>query len=72
MVSAPAATFTLPDTSVAVAELVTFTNQSGGQPPLRYTWDFGDGVTSDGGSLTVVRAEPNTLFHCPAFTWYVW
>lgn len=47
VVSAPAATFTLPDTSVAVAELVTFTNQSGGQPPLRYTWDFGDGVTSD-------------------------
>ena len=43
----PAAQFTADDSSVSVGETITFQNQSGGYPPLRYLWHFGDGTSSD-------------------------
>lgn len=42
----PAAQFTLDDMTPGVGQTVTFISQSGGQQPLQYAWDFGDGVTS--------------------------
>jgi PKD repeat protein len=42
----PAAQFVLDDTTPGVGQSVAFLNQSGGQPPLVYSWDFGDGVTA--------------------------
>lgn len=46
VVPEPAAHFTPEDMSVTINQPVVFLNQSGGQPPLRYAWDFGDGVVS--------------------------
>ncbi|MBE2198422.1 MAG: PKD domain-containing protein [Anaerolinea sp.] len=48
----PSAQFTADDWSVGIGQPITFLNQSGGQSPLRYTWDFGDGFTSDQPSPT--------------------
>lgn len=42
----PAAYFTLADPTPGVNQPVAFVNQSGGQGPLTYIWDFGDGTTS--------------------------
>lgn len=42
----PAAQFVVDDATPGVGQPVTFLNQSGGQPPLTYRWDFGDGATS--------------------------
>lgn len=42
----PAAQFTADDFNPGLGQTITFMNQSGGQPPLRYTWDFGDGTTA--------------------------
>jgi uncharacterized protein YkwD/PKD repeat protein len=42
----PAADFELERSGASVNEPFTFYNLSGGQPPLRYSWDFGDGRTS--------------------------
>ncbi len=39
----PAARFSAADWQVAVGQPVTFVNESGGQPPLAYQWQFGDG-----------------------------
>ena len=38
--------FTVSDDTVAAGEPVTFHNLSGGEAPLSYRWDFGDGQTS--------------------------
>ena len=38
--------FSIADDTVAAGEPVTFHNLSGGEAPLTYLWDFGDGQTS--------------------------
>lgn len=43
----PAAQFTANDYSITANQSISFINQSGGQPPLSYRWDFGDGSTSN-------------------------
>lgn len=48
----PVAQFALDDFTPGVTQTITFINQSGGQPPLNYSWDFGDGTTSDAASPT--------------------
>lgn len=42
----PSAEFALQDPSPSVSQTITFDNVSGGEPPLSFTWDFGDGTTS--------------------------
>lgn len=42
----PTAQFSVDDASPGVGQTVTFINESGGQQPLRFTWDFGDGATA--------------------------
>jgi PKD repeat protein len=42
----PAAQFTANDFSISANQPIAFINESGGQPPLTYQWDFGDGATS--------------------------
>lgn len=41
----PVASFRPDDDAPAIGQPVTFENTSGGQPPLRVFWDFGDGST---------------------------
>lgn len=43
----PAAQFRMEDNTASVGQSVTFHNESGGQPPLTYRWEFGDGAVSD-------------------------
>jgi PKD repeat protein len=43
----PAAQFTVDDDNPGMGQPITFINQSGGQPPLTYSWDLGDGTTAD-------------------------
>ena len=43
----PAAQFTANDFSISANQPIAFNNESGGQPPLSYQWDFGDGTTSN-------------------------
>lgn len=45
---APVAAFRPDDDTPAINQPVTFLSTSGGQPPLRVSWDFGDGTTSLG------------------------
>jgi uncharacterized protein YkwD/PKD repeat protein len=40
------AEFVPDDDKVGLAQIVTFENLSGGQGPIRYTWDFGDGASA--------------------------
>ncbi len=42
----PVAFFTVSDTTPTVGETIQFNSQGGGQPPLTYVWDFGDGSLS--------------------------
>lgn len=42
----PAAQFEASDFTPTTSQPVNFVNQSGGQPPLTYAWEFGDGTTS--------------------------
>lgn len=46
IVPEPAAFFSISDSAPAVNQTIQFTSQSGGQPPLSYLWDFGDGSIS--------------------------
>ncbi|HFC12383.1 MAG TPA: PKD domain-containing protein, partial [Anaerolineae bacterium] len=40
----PVALFSLDDPTPAIDQEITFLNQSGGEGPLEFEWDFGDGV----------------------------
>ena len=42
-----AAQFKTKDNTPGIGEPVSFINESGGQLPVRYTWDFGDGTLSN-------------------------
>ena len=42
----PTAQFQVDDAMLGVGQNVTFINESGGQQPIAYQWDFGDGATS--------------------------
>lgn len=42
----PTAQFKLDDPTPGIGQVITFINESGGQQPLLYNWDFGDGVVS--------------------------
>lgn len=44
IVPQPAAQFVPDDDTLSVGQPVAFRNHSGGQPPLIYRWDFGDGT----------------------------
>jgi PKD repeat protein len=43
----PSSQFGIEDNSSITESAIAFINQSGGEPPLRYTWDFGDGAISN-------------------------
>ena len=58
VVPLPAAQFVLQDDTVSVNQPLSFVNQSGGQPPLQYSWSFGDGTTSTDSSPQHQYAEP--------------
>lgn len=45
---------------VRVGETVVFTNTSTGPQPLTFTWDFGDGTSSDGVHATHIYTNPGT------------
>jgi uncharacterized protein YkwD/PKD repeat protein len=60
IVPEPAAFFTPADVTAGVDRPVTFTNQSGGQPPLRYTWEFGDGAGASDVEPTHQYSAPGT------------
>lgn len=48
-----ASSFTYSPTSPSVGQTITFTaSSSGGVPPYSYSWNFGDGSTGLGGSVT--------------------
>jgi uncharacterized protein YkwD/PKD repeat protein len=42
----PAAQFTVDDFSPGIGQPLNFLSLSGGQPPLSYSWDFGDGAVA--------------------------
>jgi uncharacterized protein YkwD len=54
----PAAFFAVSDTTPSVGQTVEFRTQGGGQPPLSYLWEFGDG------SLTT-EANPSYQYQSP-------
>jgi PKD repeat protein len=56
----PAAQFSADDFTPGVGQEVNFLSLSGGQPPLAYTWDFGDGTGSDQASPAHVYAAPGS------------
>lgn len=60
VVGSPVAAFRPDDDNPAVGQPVVFRNLSGGQPPLRVTWEFGDGATSSDGDVTHPYDTPST------------
>lgn len=53
-----AAQFTVSDETPGAGQMVAFQNESGGQQPVQYTWDFGDGVVSN-------EANPSHTYEAP-------
>jgi PKD repeat protein len=53
---APVAAFSPMDDTLEIGQPASFINTSGGQPPLRVYWDFGDGATLVG------EQNPNHLY----------
>ncbi|MDT8305410.1 MAG: PKD domain-containing protein [Anaerolineae bacterium] len=58
VVASPTAAFTLDDPLPVAGQPVQFLNQSGGQQPQTYRWDFGDGTISS-------EADPTHEFQAP-------
>lgn len=58
VVATPTAAFTVEDELPVVAQAVQFFNESGGQQPHSYSWDFGDGSTS-------TEASPAHAYRAP-------
>ena len=58
IVPQPAAQFMPDDATPGVGQTIAFINQSGGQHPLIYRWDFGDGTTT-------TEAEPTHQYAAP-------
>ena len=56
----PTAQFKVDDASPGVGQIVTFINESGGEAPITYQWDFGDGSTSTETNPTHQYAAPGT------------
>jgi PKD repeat protein len=54
----PAAQFTPDDATPGIGQVVTFINRSGGQQPVAYQWDFGDGFVSTDLNPTHQYAAP--------------
>lgn len=54
----PVAFFNLADATPGTTSPVRFVNKSGGEPPLEFFWDFGDGTTSQ-------DREPAHLYSSP-------
>ncbi|MCA9935534.1 MAG: PKD domain-containing protein, partial [Anaerolineales bacterium] len=54
------AQFTAEDWTVGVDQPVNFINQSGGQPPLSYRWEFGDGLDSTEANPSHIYAAPGS------------
>lgn len=52
------ALFTAEDETPGIGKEVSFLNNGGGQQPVRYKWDFGDGATS-------TEAQPSHAFNNP-------
>jgi PKD repeat protein len=60
VVPEPVASFTVSDSTVGPGQPVSFTNTSGGQAPLAYHWDFGDGTSSQETNPIHQYAEPGS------------
>jgi uncharacterized protein YkwD/PKD repeat protein len=60
VVASPVAGFQPDDDNPGVGQVVTFRNTGGGQPPLRVTWEFGDGAVSDAVDATHSYQSPGT------------
>ncbi len=54
----PAAQFSAADWAVGVGQPLSFINESGGQPPMTYRWNFGDGLTAEEANPTHIYAAP--------------
>lgn len=54
----PVAAFGMTDSKPAAGESVQFMNESGGEPPLAFTWQFGDDATSHERNPVHTFAEP--------------
>ncbi|MBK8432439.1 MAG: PKD domain-containing protein [Chloroflexi bacterium] len=60
IVPEPAAFFSISDSAPAVNQVIQFTSQGGGQPPLNYLWDFGDGSISAEANPRYQYSQPGT------------
>lgn len=56
----PIAAFGVDDDRPVVNQPVQFINESGGEPPLTYLWDFGDGLASNIQNPTHQYTQPGT------------
>ena len=48
------------DETAGIGDAVSFINESGGQSPVRYTWQFGDGSLSDEANPQHIYQQPGT------------
>jgi uncharacterized protein YkwD/chitodextrinase len=58
VVPQPIARFQISDNTPAAGSTVLFSNESGGQQPLSYLWDFGDGFISTDANPTHIYQAP--------------
>ncbi|NHZ72584.1 MAG: PKD domain-containing protein [Aquificales bacterium] len=57
----PTGQFNIDDPTPGLGQIVTFINESGGQQPLAYSWDFGDGTTANDLNPTHQYQTPGTF-----------